>query len=127
MAFIDIGEVLEINKDNTAIVQAGIKKAIMNALEEIGLKAEKHAKKLTPVDTGRLRNSITHRIDIFGTAVYIGTNVSYGKYIEMGVSTWDGTGPKKAPRGGYQMLRRAATEHGEEYRDIIKKHLGGVR
>ena len=127
MAFIDSGEVLEINKDNTAIVQAGIKKAIMNALEEIGLKAEKHAKKLTPVDTGRLRNSITHRIDIFGTAVYIGTNVSYGKYIEMGVSTWDGTGPKKAPRGGYQMLRRAATEHGEEYRDIIKKHLGGVR
>lgn len=125
MAFIDSGEVLEINKDNTAIVQAGIKKAIMKALEEIGLKAEKYAKKLTPVDTGRLRNSITHRIDIFGTAVYIGTNVSYGKYVEMGVSTWDGSGPKKAPKGGYKMLRRAATEHGEEYREIIKKHLGG--
>ena len=125
MAFIDSGEVLEITKDNTAIVQAGIKKAIMNALEEIGLKAEKYAKKLTPVDTGRPRNSITHRIDIFGTAVYIGTYVSYGKYVEMGVSTWDGSGPKKAPKGGYKMLRRAATEHGEEYRDIIKKHLGG--
>lgn len=123
MAFIDSGEVLEITKDNTAIVQAGIKKAIMKALEEIGLKAEKYAKKLTPVDTGRLRNSITHRIDIFGTAVYIGTNVSYGKYVEMGVSTWDGSGPKKAPKGGYKMLRRAATEHGEEYRNVLKKHM----
>ena len=119
------GDMLEVRQDNTLIVTAGIKEAILRALEEIGLKAEGYAKKLTPVDTGRLRNSITHRIDIFGTAVYIGTNVEYGKYVEMGVSTWNGSGPKKAPKGVYKMLRRAAGEHADEYREVFKKHLGG--
>ena len=32
------------------------------ALEKIGLRAETHAKKKCPVDTGRLRNSIAHLV-----------------------------------------------------------------
>lgn len=119
----DISTLFEVRKDNRAAVNRMILRAIATALEEIGLRAEGYAKKLTPVDTGRLRNSITHVIS--GNDVYIGTNVEYAPYIEMGVSTWDGTGPKKAPKDGYQMLRKAASDHGEEYRDVLKKHLGG--
>ena len=44
------------------------------ALEIIGGKAETYAKQLSPVDTGRLRNSITHQqidedTEIVGTTV----------------------------------------------------------
>lgn len=85
------------------------------ALEEIGLAAERFAKSETPVDTGRLRNSITHAISTDEKAVYIGTNVEYAPYIEMGV----------AGRKGHQMLQHAATNHVDYYRAIIRKHLSG--
>lgn len=110
-------------EDNSEQVEEGIKRALRAALEEVGLVAERFAKLMTPVDTGRLRNSITHRISSGGTEVYIGTNLPYAPYIELGVSTWNGQGPKKAPKGGYQMLRKAASEHGDLYDKIIEKHL----
>lgn len=47
-------------KDNTDEVLRGLEKAIKNGLEAIGITAEAYAKKDTPVDTGRLRNSIAH-------------------------------------------------------------------
>lgn len=43
---------------NADKVIAAMREAVENALEECGLQAEKYAKKLAPVDTGRLRNSI---------------------------------------------------------------------
>lgn len=46
---------------NADKVIAAMREAVENALEECGLQAEKYAKKLAPVDTGRLRNSITAR------------------------------------------------------------------
>ena len=49
----------------------------------IGLEAEKHAKLLCPVITGRLMNSITHVVD--DDAVYIGTNVEYAASVELGL------------------------------------------
>ena len=77
-------------------------------LEAIGLAAEGHAKKLCPVDTGRLRNSITHTSD--GEAAYIGTNVEYGRYVETGTI-------HMSPR---PFLAPAAKEHGAEYKAIMK-------
>lgn len=47
-------------KDNTDEVLRELEKAIKNGLEAIGITAEAYAKKDTPVDTGRLRNSIAH-------------------------------------------------------------------
>ena len=41
-------------KDNTDEVLAALKRAKKRGLEAIGLTAEGHAKKITPVDTGRL-------------------------------------------------------------------------
>jgi fructoselysine-6-P-deglycase FrlB-like protein len=41
-------------KDNTDEVLSALEKAKKRGLEAIGLVAEGHAKKITPVDTGRL-------------------------------------------------------------------------
>ena len=83
------------------------------ALLAVGAAAEGHAKALTPVDTGRLRNSISHAAD--NDAAYIGTNVEYAPYVEFG------TVHNKA----HHMLKRAATEHGAEYSAIVKAAMKG--
>ena len=80
-----------------------------HALEIIGGKAESYAKKLCPVDTGRLRNSITHQQYDDNTEV-IGTNVEYAPYVELG------THKQKAQ----PYLRPAAENHSAEYKEIIK-------
>ena len=66
-------------KDYSKEVLSAMEKAIKNGLEAIGLTAETYAKKATPVDTGRLRNSISHETD--EEAVYIGTNVEYAAFV----------------------------------------------
>lgn len=38
--------------------------ACLRALERCGLQAEGYAKDLCPVDTGALRNSISHKVDV---------------------------------------------------------------
>ena len=68
-------------QDNSKEISAEIKAALLLGLEKIGLVAEGYAKKLCPVDTGNLRNSITHVVDEGGDAVYIGTNSEYGAYV----------------------------------------------
>lgn len=67
--------------DNSKEVLAAMHEAAARALEKCGLVAEGYAKKLCPVDTGNLRNSITHVVDEGGDAVYIGTNSEYGAYV----------------------------------------------
>ena len=66
-------------KDNSQQILSALEKGIKNGLEAIGLTAETYAKKETPVDTGRLRNSISHTVD--GEATYIGTNVEYAAFV----------------------------------------------
>ena len=88
----------------------GMDKAKAQALEIIGGKAESYAKKLCPVDTGRLRNSITHAQYDENTEV-IGSNVEYAPYVCLGTH-------KMAPR---PFLRPAAENHSEEYKAIIEK------
>ena len=68
-------------QDNSKEVSAALKAALLRGLEKCGLVAEGYAKRLCPVDTGNLRNSITHMIDEGGDAVYIGTNSEYGAYV----------------------------------------------
>ena len=111
---------LEIEENNEQQIINAIDTALAAALEEIGLRAERHAKAKTPVDTGRLRNSITHVIDMGSQSVYIGTNVEYAPYIEFGVHGKDG---KK--REGHHMLRDAAENHKDEYGRVVAKHVRG--
>ena len=56
-----------------------LEKGKRNALTAIGATAETYAKQETPVDTGRLRNSISHTVD--GEAAYIGSNVEYAAFV----------------------------------------------
>lgn len=53
---------IKIIQDNTDEVIAAKDAAVMRALEAIGLQAEGYAKLKAPVDTGLLRNSITHAV-----------------------------------------------------------------
>ena len=94
-------------------VQDAVEDAITKALEEIGLTAEGYAKKKCPVDTGRLRNSISHAST--EDTAYVGTNVEYAVYVEMGT-----VNTKPQP-----YLRPAVTEHKDTYRAIVKRNLKG--
>ncbi len=71
---------------NRDLIEQASDDAIERALEAIGLQAEGYAKMLCPVDTGNLRNSITHTVDGVGQKAYIGTNVEYAPYVEFGTS-----------------------------------------
>lgn len=64
-------------KDNSAEFLKALPEQIEQALTAIGLTAESYAKQECPVDTGRLRNSITHAVETGEQAVYIGSNVEY--------------------------------------------------
>lgn len=99
--------------DNSAKVLAELRTQTQQGLEAVGAVAEGHAKAITPVDTGRLRSSISHAVA--DDAAYIGTNVEYGPYVEFGTSRMK----------GHHMLKRAATEHSAEYAAILKAALKG--
>ena len=70
--------------DNSAEILAALGEQLGVALEAVGLKAEGYAKRKAPVDTGRLRNSISHAVSEEESVAYIGTNVEYAPYVEMG-------------------------------------------
>ena len=84
------------------------------ALEIIGGKAESYAKKICPVDTGNLRNSITHQQYDENTEV-IGTNVEYAPYVELGT----------VKMSAKPFLRPAAENHSAEYKAVIQSFMGG--
>lgn len=73
--------------DHTDQVLAAMRAAALRGLEKCGLVAEGYAKKLCPVDTGNLRNSITHTVtDVNEQAAYVGSNAEYAAYVELGTA-----------------------------------------
>ena len=113
----EVGNIV-VKVDNTKLVGEALKRAILAGLEEIGLDCEHIASENAPYDTGRLSASITHAIDANEPAVYIGSNLFYAPYQELGNSRG-----YKGWNGGKGFLRPAATENTERYRAIMKKHL----
>lgn len=125
--------------DNSKEVSAAIEAAILRGLEKCGLVAEGYAKKLCPVDTGNLRNSITHVVDKEEPAVYIGTNSEYGPYVELGTGIYaEGGGGRPTPwvyqdaKGNWHYtrgnkaqpyLKPALADHAQQYRDILVNEL----
>lgn len=75
-------------ENNSGEVISTMQEAAIRALEKCGLTAEEYAKRLAPVDTGNLRNSITHQVDDGESAVYIGSNVEYATYVELGTGKY---------------------------------------
>ena len=112
-AKLDTAECIEIRQNNIEQVEKALLRAYKTGLEEIGIVAEGYAKATCPVDTGRLRNSVTHLLK--GYDCFIGTNVEYAPYVEEGTSRMKGK----------HFLRKAATGHGDTYRSILEKHLRG--
>lgn len=102
---------IEMKTDNSELIISEKDAAIIRALTIIGMKAENYAKKLCPVDTGRLRNSISHATD--EDTAYIGTNVEYAPYVELGTSRM-----KERP-----FLKPAALDHVDEYKAIVLNEL----
>lgn len=102
----------KIDANNIAEIKEATAGAISKALEEIGLVAEGYAKMLCPVDTGNLRNSITHEQEGENTEV-IGTAVEYAAYVEMGTQKM-----KAQP-----YLEPAITNHTSEYQSIVEETL----
>lgn len=111
----DISGLVEVREDNREAIANAIDLALVAALEEVGLVAEGYAKRACPVDTGRLRNSITHIVDEGTRHVIIGTNVEYAPYVELGTRH-----QKPQP-----FLKPAANDHYSTYKGIFLKHLGG--
>lgn len=126
--------------DNSKVFKKAKDEAVERALIAIGMTAERHAKERCPVDTGRLRNSITYATQSYsgqgsytdqtGTSyadaaakakpedrtVYVGTNVEYARYVENGDSMHHVT-------GAAHFLRDAAAAHGDEYKKIAVAQL----
>ena len=96
------------------------------AMIAIGMTAESNAKQEitkavydTPesksgfVRTGRLRNSISYGVDTDEPAVYIGSNVEYAPYVELGTS-------KMRAR---PFLKPAVENYGEQYKDLLQQAM----
>ena len=120
--------------------------ALEKGLKKVGMIAETYAKGMAPVDTGLLRNSITFalgggmantqsytdntgeiRTPYEGSApadsggeltLYVGTNVHYAPYIELGHMT--SAGNFVEPKS---FLRPAMADHADEYRRILEDEL----
>lgn len=83
-----IGSIKVISHKNDIIEAKN--EAIARALEAIGIQAEGDVVSVITakgiVDTGRLRDSITHETHAEEESVYVGTNVEYAAYHEYGTS-----------------------------------------
>jgi len=89
------------------------------ALEKMGGTAETYAKKECPVDTGRLKGSITHQKQDEDTML-VGTNVEYAPYVELGHDQEVG---RFVPAIGKRLV--ASHVNGKPYiRPAIENHVG---
>ena len=127
-------------KDNSEEYKDLLMQAIRRGLRTIGMRAETHAKENCPVDTGYASNSITHALSgesaytssykanrgkngeppktgeyrgtlgkIEDNYVVIGSNVEYFPFIEEGARG----------RQALHVLRKAATDHKDEYKQLL--------
>lgn len=111
----DISGLVEVREDNREAIEDAIDRALATALEAVGLVAEGYAKRACPVDTGRLRNSITHLVKPDEDSVYIGTNVEYAPDVEMGTVYQD----------AQPFLKPAAEDHKGTYAKLFERYLRG--
>ena len=124
-------------KDNSGAILSAFHSAVEKALEECGLVAEGYAKKLAPVDTGNLRNSISHKVDPEEPAVYVGSNSLYAAYQEFGTGIYT-EGGRDTPwvyqdeKGNWHwtrgnkaqpFLKPSVADHQKQYSQIIEQEL----
>ena len=106
--------------DNTDKVLQAFETAIGAGLNVIGMEAAGYTQDNTPVRTGNLANSVDWEVKEDEKAVYVGfskekttTDVKYAIFVEEG----------GVNNVAHHMLRRAATEHTAEYRQIMENAM----
>ena len=132
-------------RDNTEEVLSALEAAIKRGNEAIGMNAERHAKKKCPVDTGRLRNSITYALAGEETHVksYKANKKKAGEK-ERKTYTDEGTADGKKGSGVYigtnveyavfvengaqgrtavHFLQDAATGHTDQYKQLMEDSM----
>lgn len=131
-----MGLKIEIISDNSQEITNASKDQIKMGLWAVGSTAEGYAKDKCPVDTGRLRNSITFATPDFGgipeytdsegkiftdgsslskpkdNTVHVGTNVKYAVFVEEMDS-------KHHNVGSAHFLRNSISDHIKEYKDML--------
>ena len=105
--------------DNTASVLAAMRNQAEAALEKCGATAEGYAQDLAPVDTGNLRNRISHVVDGGDNRVYVGTNVDYALYVEMGTGIY-AAGGRPTPWAYQDSKGNWHWTHGQRAQPFVK-------
>lgn len=138
----DISFRVESNRDEILRAEKDITNKILQAW---GIMAQGYAqeylRRQDAVDTGNLMNSISFGIDPEASEMQVGTNVTYGKYIEFGTginasggdgrkTPWryqDSDGNWHTTRGfkARPFVRPALENHLDEYKDIMQEYLLG--
>lgn len=120
-------------------MQEAFEAAVARALERCGSQAEGYAKDLCPENTGNLRSSIAHKVEPQKRVAYVGTNVSYAPYVELGTGIYYPGGRKtpwkyKDSEGNWHVtrgqeaqpyLKPAVADHAQTYRNIINDEMRG--
>jgi phage gpG-like protein len=89
--------------------------AIQRALDLVGERVSSNVAQITPVDTGALRNSISHRT--MKDAVLIGSNLKYALYVEVG------TIKMRAANRGKGYLRYGIQQSRNDIKTILEGEL----
>lgn len=129
--------------NNSDTVRREFRKKVQLALKLIGEAAVGYATEDSPVDTGRLRNSLTYatatKIGVAGNSganqpqdstprslppdnvVCIGTNVEYAKYVEF--NEYANHDPPEHGGGKAHFLRDAVFNHTDEFKNVAETTL----
>lgn len=125
--------------DNSQAVLKELSMATDRALKRIGMQAEGYAVDLVPVDTGMLRLSISHAVNLNKREVVIGSTSEYAAYVELGTGKYY-PGGRKQPwvyqdaHGKWHRtsgnrpqpyLKPAIVDHLDTYKNIIMDELKG--
>lgn len=125
--------------DNSPQYLSELQKSIEAAMEACATQAESHAKSIITrekrVDTGMLRNSVAHTVS--GDTAYIGSNLDYAVYNELGTGIYasqgggrqtpwfykDRNGVTHRTRGmkPIHFLKRAIEDYKDEYKSIMER------
>ena len=129
--------------DHKDEVMAACKEQINAWLEAIGEDAASTAANVLTmtgtIDTGRLKNSITHAVDEENKCVYIGTDVEYAIYHEFGTGRYAEGGGGRSTPWAYQdkdgvwrwtsgvpakhFIQFGATAHQAQYKEMLEAKL----
>ena len=102
--------------DNSELIKRATAEQIYTALDMVGNDAEGFVSLLTPVDTGRLRNSITHEVG--ENEVIVGTNVEYAQFVEFNEKA-------KHVSGQAHYLRDGISNNIDSFKSVFETILSG--